>query len=169
MLKGVGFWAFKDQVLALVLFAAVTSGIERSPPQEARTMRTIGFIIRKEFQQLFRDKRLLPLDLHLPRAADRAPGVCGEHGREGHPDGGLRPGPERGEPGAGGQLPRSPAASSRARTFRTRRGGSGASRRESRRWPWSSRRATADPSPGRRRRRCSFLRTAPTRSPRLSG
>ena len=79
-------------------------------------MRTIRFIIRKEFQQLRRDRRLLPMILLSPHPPDRPPGVRGEHGREGHPPGGLRPGPHAWKAGSWSPASWSPEATWQART-----------------------------------------------------
>ena len=97
MVKGTGFWAFKEQVIALAIFALVTAG--------GSVLRLRGR--RNENHRLHHPQGVPPdlprpqapaPDLHRPRAADHPPGIRGEHGGEGHPPGRLRPGSDRGEP-----------------------------------------------------------------------
>ena len=130
-------------------------------------MRTIGFIIRKEFQQLRRDRRLLPLIFLSPviqiallgyaanmdvkdiplAVCDQDHTVESRHSR---------------------RASWNQEATWQARTFLTSRAPNEALRKESPPLPSSSPDSEGSWR-GQRRRRFSSWRTAPTRSPRQSG
>ena len=167
MVKGAGFWAFRDQVLALAAsLRVVTAGLSVLGSGGRRGMRTIAFIIRKEFQQIFRDRRLLPLIFISPVLQIVLLGYAANMDVKDIPLAICDQDRERGKPPAWWPASSSPGASLPARAL-AGRGRRGAQHRAGSLFACPGHPAGVRPLPvgGGECRACSFLPTARNRSP----